>query len=66
MESALWSSDLTQAMRLSDDAVAAGSSHPTLLGLAGLKRVQAGDNQGALPLLLRARDVAGGGEALSG
>ncbi len=56
VEAALWSSDLTQAMRLSDDAVAAGSSHPTLLGLAGLKRVQAGDNQGALPLLLRARE----------
>ena len=56
VESALWASDLTKAMRLSDDAVARGAGHPTLLGLAGLKRMHAGDNQGALPLLLRARE----------
>jgi len=56
VEAALWSSDLAKAMRLSDDAVAAGSSHPTLLGLAGLKRVYAGDNRGALPLLFKARE----------
>ena len=56
VESALWASDLPKAMRLSDDAVARGAGHPTLLGLAGLKRMHAGDNQGALPLLLRARE----------
>jgi tetratricopeptide (TPR) repeat protein len=56
VEAALWASDLSKAMRLSDDAVAAGVSHPTVLGLAGLKRLYAGDNQGALPLLLKARE----------
>jgi len=56
VESALWAKDLPQAMRLSEDAVNAGAGHPTLLGLAGLKRMHAGDNQGALPLLLRARE----------
>jgi tetratricopeptide (TPR) repeat protein len=56
VEAALWSSDLAKAMRLSDDAVTAGAAHPTLLGLAGLKHLHAGDNQGALPLLLRARE----------
>ena len=56
VESALWAKDLLQAMRLSEDAVNAGAGHPTLLGLAGLKRMHAGDNQGALPLLLRARE----------
>jgi tetratricopeptide (TPR) repeat protein len=56
VESALWAQDLSQAMRLSEDAVNAGAGHPTLLGLAGLKRMHAGDNQGALPLLLRARE----------
>ena len=56
VEAALWASDLSKAMRLSDDAVAAGMSHPTVLGLAGLKRLYAGDNQGALPLLFKARE----------
>jgi Flp pilus assembly protein TadD len=56
VESALWASDLVKAMRLSDEAIARGASHPTLLGLAGLKRMHAGDNHGALPLLLRARE----------
>jgi tetratricopeptide (TPR) repeat protein len=56
VEAALWGSDLSKAMRLSDDAVSAGSAHPTFLGLAGLKRLYAGDNQGALPLLLQARE----------
>jgi len=56
VESALWAADLAKAMRLSDDAVARGAGHPTLLGLAGLKRMHEGDNQGALPLLLRARE----------
>src|SRR5678816_4501532 len=56
VESALWASDLAKAMRLSDEAIARGASHPTLLGLAGLKRMHAGDNDGALPLLLRARE----------
>ena len=56
VEAALWASDLSKAMRLSDDAVAAGVSHPTVLGLAGLKRLYAGDNQGALTLLLKARE----------
>jgi tetratricopeptide (TPR) repeat protein len=56
VESALWASDLIKAMRLSDEAIARGASHPTLLGLAGLGRMHAGDNQGALPLLLRARE----------
>src|SRR4051794_39798019 len=56
VESALWAADLAKAMRLSDDAVARGAGHATLLGLAGLKRMHEGDNQGALPLLLRARE----------
>jgi tetratricopeptide (TPR) repeat protein len=56
VEGALWASDLVKAMRLSDEAIARGASHPTLLGLAGLKRMHAGDNRGALPLLLRARE----------
>jgi tetratricopeptide (TPR) repeat protein len=56
VESALWASDLPKAMRLSDEAIARGASHPTLLGLAGLKGMHAGDNQAALPLLLRARE----------
>src|SRR5678815_6063664 len=55
VESALWASDLSKAMGLSDEAIARGATHPTLLGLAGLKRMHAGDNQGALPLLLKAR-----------
>src|SRR5215471_285440 len=56
VEAALWGADLPRAMRLSEEAVSAGSAHPTLLGLAGLKRMYAGDNKGALPLLLRARE----------
>jgi Flp pilus assembly protein TadD len=58
VESALWASDLTKAMRLSGEAIAHGASHPTLLGLAGLGRMHAGDNHGALPLLLSAREQA--------
>jgi tetratricopeptide (TPR) repeat protein len=56
VEAALWGSDLPRAMGLAADAVGRGASHPTLLGLAGLKHMHAGDNQGALPLLLRARE----------
>ena len=56
VEAALWAADLTKAMRLSDEALNRGIVHPTLLGLAGLKRMHAGDNQGALPLLLQARE----------
>ena len=56
VEAALWASDMTRAMRLSEEAVGTGASHPTLLGLAGLKRMHARDNEGALPLLLRARE----------
>lgn len=56
VEAALWASDLVKAMRLSDEAIARGAGHPTLLGLAGLKRMHAGDNQEALPLLQRARE----------
>jgi tetratricopeptide (TPR) repeat protein len=57
VEAALWASDMAGAMRLSEDAVAAGAVHPTLLSLTALKRMHAGDNQGALPLLLRAREM---------
>jgi tetratricopeptide (TPR) repeat protein len=56
VEAALWAADMSKAMGLSDDAVARGANHPTLLGLAGLKRMHAGDNRGALPLLQRARE----------
>ncbi len=56
VEAALWAADLPKAMRLSDEALTRGIVHPTLLGLAGLKRMHAGDNQGALPLLLQARE----------
>src|SRR6266481_3828967 len=58
VEAALWASDMAKAMGLAADAVGAGAAHPTLLGLAGLKRLHAGDNAGALPLLLRAREQA--------
>jgi tetratricopeptide (TPR) repeat protein len=58
VEAALWASDMAQAMRLSEEAVAAGAVHPTLLSLTALKRMHAGDNQSALPLLLRARELA--------
>ena len=54
-EAALWASDLPKAMQLSEDAVRVGANHPTFLGLAGLARMQAGDNHNALPLLQRAR-----------
>ncbi|HWX89173.1 MAG TPA: sulfotransferase [Rhizomicrobium sp.] len=57
VEAALWASDMAKAMRLSEEAVAAGAVHPTLLSLTALKRMHAGDNQGALPLLLRAREM---------
>lgn len=57
VEAALWASDMPKAMRLSEEAVGAGAAHPTLLSLTALKRMQAGDNAGALPLLLRAREM---------
>jgi Flp pilus assembly protein TadD len=57
VEAALWAADMASAMQLSEDAVAAGAVHPTLLSLTALKRMHAGDNQGALPLLLRAREM---------
>ena len=55
VEAALWASDLVKAMRLSEEAVAAGAQHPTLLSLTALKLMHAGENQKALPLLERAR-----------
>jgi Flp pilus assembly protein TadD len=55
VEAALWATDMARAMQLSEDAVGAGADHPTLLGLAGLQRMQLGDNHNALPLLQRAR-----------
>ena len=58
VEAALWASDMARAMRLSEEAVGAGAVHPTLLSLTAMKRMQAGDNAGALPLLLRARELA--------
>jgi Flp pilus assembly protein TadD len=58
VEAALWASDMAKAMRLSEEAVGAGAVHPTLLSLTALGRMQAGDNVGALPLLLRAREMA--------
>jgi len=44
-------------MLLSEEAVGAGAVHPTLLSLTAMKRMQAGDNESALPLLLRAREL---------
>jgi tetratricopeptide (TPR) repeat protein len=58
VEAALWASDMAKAMLLSEEAVGAGAVHPTLLSLTALKRMQGGDNQGALPLLLCARELA--------
>ena len=58
VEAALWASDMASAMRLSEEAVGAGAVHPTLLSLTALKRMQGGDNEAALPLLLRARELA--------
>lgn len=57
VEAALWASDMPKAMRLSEAAVGAGAVHPTLLSLTAMKRMQAGDNESALPLLLRAREL---------
>lgn len=57
VEAALWGADLPKAMGLAKDAVGRGAGHPTLLGLAGLGHMHAGDNQNALPLLLRAREL---------
>ena len=56
VEAALWAADMPKAMGLAEDAVGAGADHPTLLGLAGLRRMHQGDNHNALPLLLRARE----------
>ena len=56
VEAALWGADLPKAMGLAADAVGRGAGHPTLLGLAGLGHLHAGENQDALPLLLRARE----------
>ena len=58
VEAALWAADMAKAMRLSEEAVGAGAVHPTLLSLTALKRMQGGDNDAALPLLLRARELA--------
>jgi tetratricopeptide (TPR) repeat protein len=58
VEAALWATDMARAMQLSEEAVGAGAVHPTLLSLTALKKMHAGDNQGALPLLLRARELA--------
>lgn len=60
VEAALWGADLPKAMGLAADAVGRGAGHPTLLGLAGLKHMHAGENQNALPLLLRAREQTPG------
>ena len=60
VEAALWATDMARAMQLSEEAVGAGAVHPTLLSLTAIKRMHAGDNEGALPLLLRARELAPG------
>ena len=60
VEAALWAADMTRAMQLSEEAVGAGVVHPTVLSLTAIKRMHAGDNVGALPLLLRARELAPG------
>src|ERR1700761_4960038 len=57
VEAALWASDMAKAMRLSEEAVAAGAAHTTLLSVTALQSMQAGDNDAALPLLLRAREI---------
>ncbi len=56
VEAALWGADLPKAMGLARDAVGRGANHSTLLGLAGLGHMHSGENQIALPLLLRARE----------
>jgi tetratricopeptide (TPR) repeat protein len=58
VEAALWAADMARAMRLSEEATRAGAEHPTLLSLTALKHMQAGANEEALPLLLRARELA--------
>src|SRR5579883_1092868 len=55
VEAALWARDMGKAMTLSETAVGQGAEHPTLLSLAALGRMKSGANDGALPLLLRAR-----------
>lgn len=56
VEAALWGADLPKAMGLARDAVGRGANHSTLLGLAGLGHMHSGENETALPLLLRARE----------
>lgn len=58
VNAALRVSDMAGAMRISEEAVTAGAEHPTLLSLAGLRRMGAGADESALPLLLRAREMA--------
>lgn len=58
VEAALRGGDMPEAMRLSDEAVMAGAEHPTLLSLAGLRRMNVGQDDSALPLLRRARELA--------
>ncbi len=58
VEAALRRADMMSAMRLSDEAVVAGAEHPTLLSLAGLRRMNMGQDAAALPLLQRARELA--------
>ncbi len=58
VETALRGGDMAGAMRLSDEAVTAGAEHPTLLSLAGLRRMNMGQDDSALPLLQRARELA--------
>lgn len=58
VEAALRGGDMPGAMRLSDEAVMAGAEHPTLLSLAGLRRMNMGRDDSALPLLQRARELA--------
>jgi tetratricopeptide (TPR) repeat protein len=58
VESLLRNNDMTEALRLSHQAVAAGFEHPRLLAFAAYHELQTGSPQLALDTAMRARDLS--------
>jgi tetratricopeptide (TPR) repeat protein len=57
-DAALRANDSERALRIADEATSQGLEHPNLLTLAAHRRIQMGDNESALKLLTRAREIA--------
>ncbi|HEY2070427.1 MAG TPA: sulfotransferase [Rhizomicrobium sp.] len=57
-DAALRANDSERALRLADEATNKGLEHPNLLTLAAHRRMQAGDNESAHTLLVRARTLS--------